>query len=263
MKNAHTAKVIDITLIRAACSRCNVRQLCLPVGISNRDMQHLDQIIERQRPLSRGKHVFRQGDTFYALYAIRSGFVKTYTLTEDGTEQVTGFHLPGELLGMDAINARQHICSAKALETTSLCEIPFHRLEELMAPAPDLGQRLVHIISRSLEADHELLTLLCKKSAEERLATFLLSLSTRFKQRGYSSHEFHLSMSRRDIGNYLGLSMETASRIFSRFHQRGLIDVRRQEIRLEDIEQLKNIAGLSKPNGMPQDQTCPPRSNGG
>ena len=262
MKNSHTSKVIDISLIRAACSRCSVRQLCLPVGISNTDMQHLDRIIAHRQPLNRDKHVFRQNDKFYALYAIRSGFVKTYTLTENGTEQVTGFHLPGELLGMDAINPRQHICSAKVLETTSLCEIPFHGLEELMAPAPDLGQRLVHIISRSLQADNELLTLLGKKSAEERLATFLLSLSTRFKQRGYSPHEFHLSMSRTDIGNYLGLSMETVSRTFGRFHRRGLIDVRRQEIRLKDIEQLRNIAGLSGPNGMPQNQTCPPWSNG-
>ncbi len=254
MKISDNGKVIDIALIKVACSRCGVRQLCLPVGITHADMNRLECIIKHRRPIKRGSHIFRQGDRFYALYAINSGFVKTYTITEDGSEQITGFHLPGELIGLDAINTEQHICSAKALETTNLCEIPFHQLEAITTPIPGLEQRLIRIMSRELQSDNELLTLLGKKSAEGRLATLLLSLSARFKQRGFSSREFHLSMSRSDIGNYLGLAVETVSRIFSRFQQQGLISVQRKEIRLEDMRRLRVVAGLSDPSDAPRAQ---------
>ena len=242
----HHHKIIDINSIKQACSGCSLQQLCLPLGISGDDLQRLDALIKRHRPLTRGHHVFHLGDEFRALYAIRCGSVKTYTITEDGSEQITGFHLPGEIIGLDAINSNRHPCGAKALETTSVCDIPFNRLEELAQLIPGLARQLLRIMSREIQADEELLTLLGKKSAEERLASLLLSLSKRFQQRGFSSREFHLSMSRNDIGNYLGLAVETVSRLFTRFQQQELIEVQNKYIRLQNMEQLQEIAGLGE-----------------
>lgn len=254
MKESDHPKVINIASVKVACSDCSLQQLCLPIGISLNDVDQLDRIIKRRRPISRNANIFRLGDPFHALFAIRSGSVKTYTITEDGSEQITGFHLPGEIIGLDAINSEQHPCGAKALETTSVCEIPFERLEELSGVVPGLGRQLLRIMSREIQADDELLTLLGKKSAEERLAALLLSLSSRYRQRGFSHKEFYLSMSRNDIGNYLGLAVETVSRLFSRFQQQHLILVQHKHIRLEDIEQLSTLAGLAKPDRFPQAQ---------
>ncbi len=245
MKNLGNNKIIDIASIKQACSNCSLKQLCLPLGISTEDIQRLDSIIKRRRPLARGANVFRLGDEFRALYAIRCGSVKTYTITEDGSEQITGFHLPGELIGLEAISSGRHYCGAKALETTSVCEIPFWRLEELSSVLPGLGGQLLRLMSKEIIADEQLLILLGKKSAEERLASLFISLSMRFSERGLSSREFHLSMSRNDIGNYLGLAVETVSRLFTRFQQQGLISVKHKYIYLEDMEQLQEMAGLS------------------
>lgn len=245
-------KVIDIASVKLACSSCNLHQLCLPLGVESDDIERLDAIIKRRRPLRRNSYVFHLGDEFRALYAIRSGSVKTYTITEDGSEQITGFHLPGEIIGLDAINSVHHPCGAKALETTSICEIPFNRLEELSVLVPGLGRQLLRIMSREIQADGELLTLLGKKSAEERLAALLLSLSMRFQSRGFSAREFHLSMSRNDIGNYLGLAVETVSRLFTRFQQQGSIEVQNKYIRLLDRRHLQELAGVSESDHVPQ-----------
>lgn len=252
MKDADNRGVIDIASIKVACGNCSLQQLCLPVGISREDIKRLDTIIKRSRPLSRGEHVFRLGDRFAAIYAIRAGSVKTYTLTEDGGEQIMGFHLPGEIIGLDAINAEQHPCAARTLETTSVCEIPFNRLENLSSEVPELGRQLLRIMSREILADSNLLTLLGKKSSEERLAALLLSLSSRLKERGFSAREFHLSMSRNDIGNYLGLAVETVSRLFTRFQQQGLLSVRNKYVHLKDLERLQELAGVSNPRCAPQ-----------
>lgn len=247
-------KVVSLASIKQACAGCSLQQLCLPVGISHADLDQLEVIVQRRRPLPRGKHVFHLGDRFTALYAIRTGSVKTYTLTEDGGEQVTGFHLPGEIIGLDAINGETHPCAAKTLETTALCELPFERLEELANQVPGLGRQLLRIMSREISADSELLTLLGKKSAEERLAALLLSLSARFRERGLSAQEFMLSMSRNDIGNYLGLAVETVSRLFTRFQQQGLIAVQHKHVRLLDIDQIHDIAGIARPIHKPRAQ---------
>lgn len=252
MTNSSNGKVIDIASVKLACSSCSLHQLCLPMGIGLDDVERLDAIIKRRRPLARGSYVFHLGDTFRSLYAIRSGSVKTYTITEDGSEQITGFHLPGELIGLDAINSNQHPCGAKALETTSICEIPFERMEELAVAVPALGRQMLRIMSRELNSDGELLTLLGKKSADERLAALLISLSMRFQERGFSPREFHLSMSRNDIGNYLGLAIETVSRLFSRFQQQGLICVQSKYIHLKELHQLRELAGFSGPDDIPQ-----------
>jgi CRP/FNR family transcriptional regulator len=255
MKDTGNSKVVDIASIKQVCSNCSLKQLCLPLGISQEDVRRLDSIIKRRRPLARGSNVFRLGDEFRALYAIRCGSVKTYTITEDGSEQITGFHLPGEIIGLEAVSSGQHHCGAKVLETTSICEIPFRRLEELASVVPGLGGQLLRIMSREILADEQLLILLGKKSAEERLASLFLSLSLRFGERGFSSREFHLSMSRNDIGNYLGLAVETVSRLFTRFQQQGLIDVKHKYITLVDMPQLRTLAGV-----VFRDSSVPPQA---
>ncbi len=233
---------VNLDQIRVACKDCNLFQLCLPVGIDEDELEELDNIIKRRRPLKRGEHLFQVGSPFQAIYAVRSGSIKTYNPTEDGHEQVTGFHLPGELLGLDAINLEHHPCAAKALETTSLCEIPFNRLEELSTHLPSLQHQLLKIMSKEILHDQSLLMLLGKKSAEERLAALLLSLSTRYQKRGFSPTDFYLSMSRNDIGNYLGLAVETVSRLFSRFQEEEILDVQRKHVCIIDLVQLRNIA---------------------
>jgi CRP/FNR family transcriptional regulator, anaerobic regulatory protein len=243
-------RLISISDIRVACKDCSLFQLCLPIGVHEGDLELLDRIIKRRRPFRRGDHLFRVNDPFQAIYAVRSGSVKTYAPTEDGAEQVIGFHLPGELVGLDAINTEYHPCAAKALETTSVCEIPFDRLEELSDLVPSLQRQLLRVLSREILHDHELLMLVGKKAADERLAALLVSLSSRFKQRGFSPTEFHLSMSRNDIGNYLGLAVETVSRLFTRFQEEGLLQVQRKHVRLCDIGKLRELAGApSKARG--------------
>ena len=234
---------VKLDAIKVACKDCNLFQLCLPVGIDAKELEELDSIIKRRRPVKRGEHLFHVNDPFQAIYAVRSGSIKTYTPTEDGHEQVTGFHLPGELLGLDAINLLHHPCAAKALETTSICEIPFDRLEELSMRLPSLQHQLLKIMSKEILHDQSLLMLLGKKSAEERLAALLLSLSTRYQQRGFSPTDFYLSMSRNDIGNYLGLAVETVSRLFTRFQDDGLMKVDRKHILLLDVPALEALVG--------------------
>jgi CRP/FNR family transcriptional regulator len=232
----------DMAQLKIQCKDCTLFQLCLPVGIEAGDLELLDRIIKRRRPVPRGEHLFRFGDSFAAIYAVRSGSIKTYALMEDGREQVMGFHLPGELLGLDAINTGAHPCSARALESTSVCEIPFDRFEELCRKVPSLPRQMFRIMSKEILHEQGLLTQLGKKTAEERLAAFLLSLSVRFRRRGFSAHDFNLSMSRTDIGNYLGLAEETVSRLFSRFQEAGLIIVIRKHVRLLDLERLNAVA---------------------
>ncbi len=241
---AHPANntVVKFDQAKVACKDCNLFQLCLPVGIDAGELEELDGIIKRRRPIKRGEHLFHVGSPFQAIYAVRSGSIRTYTPTEDGHEQVTGFHLPGELLGLDAIHLKHHPCAAKALETTSICEIPFDRLEELSTRLPSLQHQLLTVMSKELLHDQSLLMLLGKKSAEERLAALLLSLSERYQRRGFSPTDFYLSMSRNDIGNYLGLAVETVSRLFSRFQDDGVLIVQRKHICIQDLPQLRTIA---------------------
>ena len=244
--NDCSPKPLDLAMLRLACQNCSLHELCLPVGIGLDDVGRLDQIIKRKRPLARADHIFRLGDEFRSVYAIRAGSVKTYTMTETGGEQIIGFYLPGEIIGLDAIHNGAHPSSARTLETTSICEIPFAQLEDLAVAIPSLGRQLVRIMSREIHSDDELLTLLGKKSTEERLASLLMSLSLRLQQRGFSAREFHLSMSRNDIGNYLGLAVETVSRLFTRFQQIGLITVNNKHVRIEDLAALREIAGANR-----------------
>ena len=236
------SRVISLSSIQVACETCSLHQLCLPLELSHSDIEELERIIRRRRPLQRGENLFQAGDPFTAIYAIRSGSLKTFTNTDDGQEQVTGFHLPSELVGLDAITTERHNCTARALETTSVCDIPFNRLQELGARIPGLQRQLLRIMSREILEDQDLMIWLGKKSAEERLASLLLRISKRFTERNFSAREFNLSMSRTDIANYLGLAVETVSRLFSRFQAEGLLSVDRKHVVIEDMDALQQMA---------------------
>jgi CRP/FNR family transcriptional regulator len=231
------------------CTNCNLFQLCLPIGMGEADLSLLDRIIKRRRTLRRGELLYRPGDPFLFIYAVKSGSFMTYVPIAEETDQVSGFHLPGELLGLDAIHTREHTCGVRALETASVCEVPLDRLEELGAIVTSVQRQLLRVLSRQIQHDQALQVLLCKKNAEQRLAAFLVNLSARFQQRGFSASEFRLPMSRAEIGSYLGLTKETISRVVTAFQNWGLITVeRRNRVRLINLPRLAELAGVRAKN---------------
>lgn len=211
------------------------------MGLTPEDVERLDDIVKRTRPLHRGDLLFRNGDRFRSLYVVKTGSLKTYAPSAEGGEQVLGFHLPGEIVGLDAIDKDAHACSAKVLETSAICEVPFSRLEELTAAIPSLQHQMFRLLSKEIGHDTDMLLLLGKKNAEERLSSFLLSLSRRLGKRGLSPTDFYLSMSRHEISNYLGLAVETVSRLFTRFQDDGLMRVDRKHIELYDLDGLESV----------------------
>ncbi len=239
-------QVFDISKFKVSCANCNLAELCLPWGLEEGDLDKLEAIVQRARPLQRGDFLFRAGDDFHAIYAVRSGAVKVYKNNSNGDEQILGFHLPGELLGLDAIEKKKHVCTALALETSSYCAIPFSRLEEMCNLLPGLQHQMYRLMSKELSTENESLLLLGKKSAEEKVATLLINLSTRLKLLGYSSTEFRLPMSRQEIGNYLGLTVETVSRIFSRLQKEKLISIDRKLIQIIDSDGLHSMCAGRK-----------------
>lgn len=227
---------------QTSCSNCQLAAICLPIALETQEMDRLDDIIQRGRPMHRGDHVFREEDDFTSIYAVRSGALKTYTVTEDGREQVTGFYLPGEIFGMDGMGKSQHTDSAKALETSAICEIPFSQLQNLSTQISGLQRNIFQVIGQGINYDRQLITLLSKNSAEERIASLLVSISSRNSRRKLSSSAFHLPMSRTDIANYLGLTVETVSRIFSRFQKQELMAVDNKDITILDLDRLHGVA---------------------
>ena len=227
--------------IQASCSDCNLKGLCLPIAMDVQDIDKLDSIIQRNRPIQGSDHIYRTGDNFSSIYAVRSGSIKTYLVNDDGVEQVTGFYLPGEVLGFDGIGSNLHTCNVVALETSSVCEIPFNRLEELSRQVPILQRHFFQLMSRQIETDHQMMLTLSKKNADGRISTLLLSLSKRYSRRNLSANAMHLPMSRMDIGNFLGLTIETVSRTFSRLQKEGVINVDGREIHINDHERLNEL----------------------
>ncbi len=234
-------KVVSIDRKKPRCDTCNVASIILPECPTEEELRLFEAMVTHCYPVHRGEYLFHAGDSFKSLYAIKSGSIKTYTRKEAGNDQITGFYLSGELIGLDAIEESMHHCTAKALETSAVCEIPFERLEALSSSIPDLQRQLYRLFSREIHQDTNLLTLLGSKNAEERLAGFLLDFSERFKKRGFSSTDFYLSMSRNDIGSYLGLAVETVSRLFTRFHDDGILQVERKHVQLKNMEKLKAL----------------------
>ncbi|CEA06253.1 transcriptional regulator Anr [Pseudomonas saudimassiliensis] len=227
----------------AHCKDCSLACMCLPIALHADEMDALDRIVKRGRPLRRGEVLFRQGDEFSSIFALRNGAIKTYSLSDEGDEQITGCHLAGELIGMSGMDTGRYTVTAVALETTSVCEIPFETLDELTAVLPQLRKQLMRLMSRELREDQEMMLLLSRKNADQRIATLLINLSARFRMRGYSAKVFRLAMSRSEIGNYLGLAVETVSRVFTRFQQQGLITAEGKQIEILDYIQLCALAG--------------------
>jgi CRP/FNR family transcriptional regulator len=229
----------NISKVPTKCSSCNLRELCLPCGLSGQDADRVGELVYTRRRIERGESVYRSGDAFSSLYAVRSGFFKTVQTLEDGREQVTGFHMGGEIMGMDGIGPEKHSSSAVALEDSEVCVIPYSRLVNLGREMPGLERQFHKVMSREIAQEHSVMLLLGTMRAEERLATFLLNLSQRFTARGYSASEFNLRMTREEIGSYLGLKLETVSRAFSKFQEDGLISVHQKNIRIRDVAALK------------------------
>ncbi len=232
---------ISLSVIKTACSNCNLRELCLPFGLSIDELERLDDLISTRRRIKRGDHLYRAGEVFDSIYAIRSGFFKTDVLLEDGRDQVTGFQMAGELLGLDGISTEHHTCNAIALEDSEICAIPFNRLESLSREIHNLQHHFHKVMSREIVRDHGVMMLLGTMRAEERLAAFLLNLSQRFTARGFSHAEFYLRMTREEIGSYLGLKLETVSRAFSKFQEEGYIAVQQKHIRILNVNSLKAL----------------------
>jgi CRP/FNR family transcriptional regulator len=226
------------------CQNCSISELCLPFSLNPQELSTLDEIIDRKRPIHKGDKIFHDGQELHSLYAIRSGTFKTFTVNEQGEEQITGFHLAGDLLGFDAIGNSMHPSFAQALETAMVCEIPYDNLDSLSNTMPKLKKQVLRLMSNEIRTDQDMLTLLNRKNAEQRVATFLSSLSSRYQTRGLSSKEFRLTMTRSDIGNYIGLTVETISRLLNRFHKNQIIHVDGKLIKILDADKLNEVAAL-------------------
>ena len=235
---------LQLEPFKVACSSCNLRELCLPVGLSPENLTRLDSLVAIRRNIERGGALFRVGDGFNSLYAVRTGFFKTTVSSEDGRDQVTGFQMAGEIIGLDGIVNDHHTCDAVALEDAEVCEMPFHRIEELSREVNSLQRHVHKIMSREIVREHGVMLLLGSMRAEERLAAFLLNLVQRLHARGFSQSELILRMTREEIGSYLGLKLETVSRTFSKFVEDGVVEVKQRHIRILDTEALKRIVNL-------------------
>jgi CRP/FNR family transcriptional regulator len=225
--------------IKVACSNCNLRELCMPVGLSPAELQRVDELVASRRSIKRGGTLFHAGESFSALYAVRIGFFKTSLTTEDGRDQVTGFQMAGEIIGLDGIVNDRHTCDATALEDAEVCVMPFDRIEDISREVGALQKHVHRIMSREIVREHGVMLLLGSMRAEERLAAFLLNLVQRLQARGFSRSELILRMTREEIGSYLGMKLETVSRTFSRFADEGIIEVKQRHIHILDGEALK------------------------
>ncbi|PTN12976.1 fumarate/nitrate reduction transcriptional regulator Fnr [Nitrosomonas aestuarii] len=245
LPESFVATNFDVAQLRTGCATCSLRELCLPVGLNDQEIEVLTEVTGHKRKVQRGGYLYRAGTKFQSLYAVKSGFLKTCILEEDGRQQVTGFHMTGELLGLDAISTELHTCDAIALEDSEVCEIPFAKLEKISSIIPSLMHHFHKIMSREIVRDHGVMLLLGGMKAEERLANFLLNMSRRLAIRGYSETNFNLRMTREEIGSYLGLKLETVSRAFSKLQEEAVISVKNKHIQIHDLQRLKEKMGNS------------------
>jgi CRP/FNR family transcriptional regulator len=231
------------------CQNCSFSHLCLPVALNKTEIESLDDIIERKKPLHKNDLLVKSGDKFNSLYAVRTGSFKSFVTNSDGEEQITGFHFPGDIIGFDALRENKHQSYAQALETAMVCELPYETLDEMSVQFPKLRHQIMSFMSAEIKQDHDLMMLLNKRSAEERLLYFLSQLSQRFEERGFSNKEFHLTMTRNEIGNYLGLTIETISRLLSRFQKENIIQVDGKLITILDFDEMsQRLTSVVAPN---------------
>lgn len=236
LESPTAARKLEVT-----CATCNLRETCLCGGVPAEDLERVENIVYARRRIKQGERLFSAGDEFRCVYAIRSGFFKTTLTDSEGREQVTGFFMAGELLGLDGLGSGRSENTAIALEESNVCAMPYALIEELGRDVPSLQRGLHAAFSREIARDHGVMLLLGTMCAEERLAAFLINLSKRYLRRGYSGSNFVLRMTREDIGNYLGLKLETVSRLFSAFHKDGLIEVQQRQVCIVDIKGLERV----------------------
>ena len=226
---------------KVACSDCNLRELCMPVGFNADDMQKLDEVVATRRRILQGEMLFRNGEAFTSIFAVRTGFFKTTIASEDGREQVTGFQMAGEIIGLDGIISDHHNCNAVALEDAEVCVMPFANVEALSREFPVLQRHVHKVMSREIVRENSVMMILGNMRAEERVAAFLLNLAQRLNARGLSQSELMLRMKREEIASYLGLKIETVSRAFTKFSDEGIIEVKQRYVRIIEPEALKKI----------------------
>jgi CRP/FNR family transcriptional regulator, anaerobic regulatory protein len=236
------ASVIDLDSLRRSCAQCSLRQLCLAAGVESRDLELIDSIVRRKRAVGRGERLFRAGDALSAIYVVRDGAFKTVSTSEEGEEQVLGFHLAGELIGMDALGVGRHRCEAVALVQSEICEIPIERLESVVAQVPGLQRQLLRVIGAGVDRDQDHMQILVRRQAGERIALFLHGLTERLRRAGLPGDVLQLPMSREDIGNFLGLALETVSRGFTRLQEDGVIVVSGRRVEVVDAPVLSRRA---------------------
>lgn len=227
--------------LSVACSSCNLRELCLPTGLADDELERIDELVATRRRVRRGAALFRTGEAFASLFAIRTGFFKTCIAGTDGRMQVTGFSMAGEIIGLDGAARDRHTCDAIALEDAEVCVMPFDRISDLARDVPTLQRHVHRIMSREIVREHGVMLLLGNMRAEERLAAFLLNLVQRLHARGFSGTELVLRMTREEIGSYLGLKLETVSRTFSKFAEDRLIEVRHRHVHIVDAGALQRL----------------------
>jgi CRP/FNR family transcriptional regulator len=245
---SNRGNIFDLKYLRTSCMQCRVRELCLPAGLSESEIRELDQVIERRQVLKPGEQVFHQGQAFRHLSVVRTGTIKTYVMDVNGVERVTGFLLPGELLGLDAITRGHHASTAQALESSSVCDIPFDSLERLARIIPRLQYHLLRHMSRKIHHDEQTMLLLGMATAKRRLYTFLFGVSFRYREHGLSPNHFRLSMTRCDIANYLGLAVETVSRLMTSLQREGVVTVVGREVIIDDMAALRALVFNERPS---------------
>ena len=236
--------VAPVASLKTTCSACHLRELCLPCGMTGVEVERLDDMMFGRRRIKAGETLYAQGDPFQFVYAVRRGTLKSSLTLADGREQVSGFHLTGEQLGLDGVALGTHGTTAVALEDTEVCAIPYAHMANVIVAGSTTEHLISRLMSREIVREHSLMMLLGSMNAEERLATFLLNLAGRLKARGYSASEFHLRMTRAEIGSHLGLKLETVSRTFSAFQKQGLLEVDKRHIRITDVDGLNHALGM-------------------
>lgn len=237
---------IKLAEVQASCRECSLSELCLPRGLTDAELTDLEKIVDQQPPIDKHQYLYRNGDKFTSFYVVKSGALKSVFTSVDGEEQIVGFHLPGELVGLDGLNTKRHTCDCIVLERSSVCELPSIRMEELCQRYSSLHRAMHSIIGKTISEDQSMLLLLARRSAEERLASFLASLSQRSQLRGVSGSEFDMPMSMRDIANYLGLAPETLSRLVKKFDKTGVASIDKRRAIILSHDKLNSMVADSK-----------------
>jgi CRP/FNR family transcriptional regulator len=233
--------VVSVRDLKAVCTTCSMRELCIPFGLDSEELAQIDTLVGSRRRLKKGEALYDAGDPLEGLYAVRVGSLKTAVSSEDGREQVTGYHMLGDILGLDGMATDRHASRAIALEDTEVCVLPLERIEPLAVRVPALQHNLRRFLSREISRDQSLMLLLGSMRADQRLAAFLLDLAERYRRRGYSASQYVLRMTREEIGSYLGLKLETVSRLFSRLQRDGIIRIQGRDVTLLDTPALRQL----------------------